>query len=260
MKIVQKATPSTDISQIIYGDIRPARIRYNPKPRVVRGIVQLSPFRAFGTIVEPLKSAKDLEPEYEQDESEADDYYDQLVETGNYIETVFEEEQPELPYNGVIADNEFVVDEAEADQVHDDIDVKDDTMRSVMRENLALVIGLDTASNYIEALSEDVIGQGVKVDAALMDALVPLTRLNTFVAAVGTLANIPDKYKDLLIRNLTRLTADAVFSEFKDGKRREGLQEMHNYYAATLARAGMPADENDMADVNTLGVRSSRRS
>lgn len=252
MRIAQKPTPSTDLSEIIFGRNGPTP--FMRKVRKVRapvdGVVRKKRKPKFG----------DIGVIVDVPEPVSDEYYDTLLTDPSQfiVETEFEEETPvELPYNGVVADNEFIVEPEEVVAVNADVVVKDMAIRVAMRENMALLLGVDTASNYIEALSKDVIGTEVEVDGTLEEALVPLLRLNTFVAATQTLSHIPEQTKAYLIRTLTRLTASEVVAAFKEGKRKEGLEAMRKYYAASVSKAGIEPD--DVEDVNTLGVRTSRR-
>lgn len=249
MKIqgLRKPTPLTDISQIIYGDNRPSSVRRG-RPVVVLGITaERDTFQSFGTIVNATEQTKEhFDPEK--------DYYDQLT---GYVESEFEEgEEEELPYNGIVAENEFIVDQEEVEAIRLRVDAKSDYMSTTMSDNLALLYGVDTASNFIEAVASDSLDMPITRDNSIEDALVPLVRLNTMLAAASQLPGLSKEIQAQLAKRLTKLTAIEIMQAFKDGRQKANIEEMRKHYATALTKNGLPPDSEE--DFNALGVRASR--
>ena len=257
MKIrrVVKPTHLTDIVQIIYGNNESTNTEVVRKgrPKVVSGVHRVEPinvFTAFGTILD-------------QPDTEERDYYDVITDTptdrNTYVETEFPDEPEEegLPYNGIVADNEFIVDPEEVSEVRIRTAGKESVMRQMMIENLALLYGMEDASNYVEAMARDSLDMPIERDPINEDAFVPLIRLNTILTAASTMSGLKGPAFESLTNHLTELTAQEIIQAYRDGRQKVGLDEMRKHYASTLSKSGLKSDSEE-DDFNSLGVRASR--
>lgn len=202
------------------------------------------------------------------DDDDSDDYFNAIQEAATpvkerrpEIEVEFEEyEEEELPYNGVVGENEFLVEPEEVEAIRGDKERLEYSVSNTMREMVALLYGVDDATNYVESLARDGLGFDIETDDAIEDALVPLTRLTVLLTAINSITNMTDEVKQQASTKLTDLLVTQMADTLVNRKARDQMNEMRKYYAATLAKSGLSPDTHDEeTEFNSVGVRMSRR-
>lgn len=250
MKKTKHQRHTLSLSQLVYGDMTLNRdvellqgVVRKGRPFVVSGVRRMhEPVSLGRTVILPKTQPTLPEP------------------APNRIEVSFDDDEPEEytnQYGGLIADNEFVIDQDEIDAVRSQKDALESPIRAAMKEMTALLFATDDAANFVEAAMRDGLGYEVERDASLDEALVPITRLSVLTSVIQNLASLTDSTKNLLIHKLTSKTADEIIVSFNRRKMPDALAAMRKQYAATIKNAGVPIDLPD--DGSALGVRASRR-
>ena len=242
------------LSQIVYGDMS-----LNRDVELCQGVVRKGrPFVVSGVrkMNSPVSLGRTVElPAPKPDQTTIDDQ--------DQIEVFFDDDEDPTDrvnqeYSGIVAENEFIVDQDEIDKVRDRKIDLEAPIRDAMKEMTALLYANDDAANFVEAAMRDGLGYMIERDSGMEDALIPITRLSVLTSIINNLTSLTDSSKSLLLHKLSSKTADEIMAAFNKRKIPDALAAIRKEYAATIKNAGL--EEDAPIDVaNTVGVRTSRR-
>lgn len=244
IKRSRPATPS--LSQIVYGNLSQEYMRFGEevvrkgRPFVVSGVRKLNTMEIGRAVVMP-KSAPVPEPKKEPE---------------RFIEVEFDETPVEVnaQYGGVVAENEYVIDQDYVDETREIKDRMESPVREALREMTAMLYAVEDASNFVEASMRDGLGFDTERDSNMEDALVPITRVAILTKIIGSIEALSPEVKRLMINKLASRSVDEIIGALNKRKVPEALAAMRKQYAATLKDSGITPDD----ELPVLGLRSSR--